>query len=155
MAACQQALLQISSVTHINRSGATCTSARPDFLRATTKFAGLRRAAPLKLTTRERLQRKLQLRLTPAGCSVHGRRGSGIKPILAGLSNVPETNLGLYDPSFDKDSCGVGFVAELSAKPNRKIVSRNLFAVCQFPILETSSDQRCIAFKVLYFFEAS
>lgn len=41
----------------------------------------------------------------------------------AGLSGVPEGNLGLYDPSLDKDSCGVGFVAELSAKPNRKIVS--------------------------------
>jgi glutamate synthase (NADPH/NADH) len=46
-----------------------------------------------------------------------------LKPILAGLSGVPEGNLGLYDPSLDKDSCGVGFVAELSAKPNRKIVT--------------------------------
>lgn len=50
-------------------------------------------------------------------------RGLGFKPVLAGLSGVPEGNLGLYDPSLDKDSCGVGFVAELSAKPNRKIVS--------------------------------
>jgi glutamate synthase (NADPH/NADH) len=32
-------------------------------------------------------------------------------------------DMGLYDPSFDKDSCGVGFVAELSAQPNRKIVT--------------------------------
>jgi len=62
-----------------------------------------------------------QLHLSDA-CSTHGR-GLGLKPVLAGLSSVPEGNLGLYDPSFDKDSCGVGFVAELSAKPNRKIVS--------------------------------
>lgn len=39
------------------------------------------------------------------------------------LSQVPEKPLGLYDPSFDKDSCGVGFVAELSGEYNRKTVS--------------------------------
>ncbi|KAJ0986186.1 hypothetical protein J5N97_004542 [Dioscorea zingiberensis] len=39
------------------------------------------------------------------------------------LSQVPEKPLGLYDPSFDKDSCGVGFVAELSGEYNRKTVA--------------------------------
>lgn len=39
------------------------------------------------------------------------------------LSQVPEKPLGLYDPSFDKDSCGVGFIAELSAERSRKTVS--------------------------------
>ena len=39
------------------------------------------------------------------------------------LSQVPEKPLGLYDPSFDKDACGVGFVAELSGEYNRKTVS--------------------------------
>ncbi|PPR85687.1 hypothetical protein GOBAR_AA34999 [Gossypium barbadense] len=34
--------------------------------------------------------------------------------VRSSLSGVPEKPLGLYDPSFDKDSCGVGFVAELS-----------------------------------------
>ncbi|KAK4480505.1 hypothetical protein RD792_013580 [Penstemon davidsonii] len=38
------------------------------------------------------------------------------------LSQVPEKPLGLYDPSFDKDSCGVGFVAELSGESSRKTV---------------------------------
>jgi hypothetical protein len=38
------------------------------------------------------------------------------------LSQIPSGPLGLYDPSFDKDSCGVGFVAELSAIPSRKTV---------------------------------
>ncbi|XP_068664584.1 glutamate synthase 1 [NADH], chloroplastic-like isoform X2 [Aristolochia californica] len=38
------------------------------------------------------------------------------------LSLVPEKPLGLYDPSFDKDSCGVGFIAELSGEYRRKTV---------------------------------
>lgn len=38
------------------------------------------------------------------------------------MSQVPEKPLGLYDPSFDKDSCGVGFVAELSGESSRKTV---------------------------------
>ena len=43
--------------------------------------------------------------------------------VRAGLSSVPEENLGLYDPAFDKDGCGVGFVARLSKEPSRDIVS--------------------------------
>ncbi|XP_027103579.1 glutamate synthase 1 [NADH], chloroplastic isoform X1 [Coffea arabica] len=39
------------------------------------------------------------------------------------LSQIPEKPLGLYDPSFDKDSCGVGFVAELSGESSRKTVT--------------------------------
>ncbi|KAL8049485.1 hypothetical protein ABFX02_06G023000 [Erythranthe guttata] len=39
------------------------------------------------------------------------------------MSQVPEKPLGLYDPSFDKDSCGVGFVAELSGESSRKTVT--------------------------------
>ncbi|CAL9116276.1 unnamed protein product [Musa textilis] len=39
------------------------------------------------------------------------------------LSRVPEKPLGLYDPSFDKDSCGVGFIAELSGEYSRKTVA--------------------------------
>lgn len=38
------------------------------------------------------------------------------------MSQVPEKPLGLYDPAFDKDSCGVGFVAELSGEGSRKTV---------------------------------
>ncbi|PKA51627.1 Glutamate synthase 1 [NADH], chloroplastic [Apostasia shenzhenica] len=39
------------------------------------------------------------------------------------LSQVPEKPLGLYDASFDKDSCGVGFVAELSGEYKRDTVA--------------------------------
>ncbi|KAJ8772038.1 hypothetical protein K2173_027215 [Erythroxylum novogranatense] len=43
--------------------------------------------------------------------------------VRSALSGVPEKPLGLYDPSFDKDSCGVGFVAELSGQSSRKTVT--------------------------------
>ena len=46
--------------------------------------------------------------------------------VRSGLSAVPEKPLGLYDPSFDKDSCGVGFVAELSGESSRKTVSESI-----------------------------
>ncbi|CAK7324155.1 unnamed protein product [Dovyalis caffra] len=54
--------------------------------------------------------------------------GPGREPKLrvvvrSALSGVPEKPLGLYDPSFDKDSCGVGFVAELSGDSSRKTVN--------------------------------
>ncbi|KAM5557650.1 glutamate synthase [NADH], amyloplastic [Rosa sericea] len=39
------------------------------------------------------------------------------------LSAVPEKPLGLYDPAMDKDSCGVGFVAELSGESSRKTIT--------------------------------
>lgn len=42
------------------------------------------------------------------------------------MSQVPEKPLGLYDPAFDKDSCGVGFVAELSGESSRKTVQLQL-----------------------------
>lgn len=46
-----------------------------------------------------------------------------------GFSQVPEKPLGLYDPSMDKDSCGVGFVAELSGDCSRKTVSVLFFLI--------------------------
>lgn len=42
--------------------------------------------------------------------------------VKSSFSGVPEKPLGLYDPSYDKDSCGVGFVAELSGETSRKTV---------------------------------
>ncbi|KAF8379702.1 hypothetical protein HHK36_029146 [Tetracentron sinense] len=70
-------------------------------------------------------------RLRPSGSErLHLWRsdGPGRSPKLrvvvrSSLSQVPEKPLGLYDPSFDKDSCGVGFVAELSGESSRKTVT--------------------------------
>ncbi|GLT59237.1 hypothetical protein SLA2020_320680 [Shorea laevis] len=49
-------------------------------------------------------------------------RGSGVV-VRSSLSAVPEKPLGLYDPSFDKESCGVGFIAELSGETSRKTIT--------------------------------
>ncbi|CAN6345929.1 unnamed protein product [Urochloa humidicola] len=38
------------------------------------------------------------------------------------MSKIPESSIGLYDPSLERDSCGVGFIAELSAEPSRKTI---------------------------------
>lgn len=43
--------------------------------------------------------------------------------VRSSFSQVPEKPLGLYDPSNDKDSCGVGFVAELSGESSRQTVN--------------------------------
>ncbi|XP_014504410.1 glutamate synthase [NADH], amyloplastic isoform X1 [Vigna radiata var. radiata] len=43
--------------------------------------------------------------------------------VRSAFSTVPEKPLGLYDPGMDKDSCGVGFVAELSGECNRRTVT--------------------------------
>lgn len=64
--------------------------------------------------------------------------GPGREPKLkvvvrSALSAVPEKPLGLYDPSFDKDSCGVGFVAELSGEASRKTV-RLPFRLCIYVV---------------------
>ncbi|KAF8727223.1 hypothetical protein HU200_019104 [Digitaria exilis] len=33
------------------------------------------------------------------------------------MSKIPGSSIGLYDPSFERDSCGVGFIAEISGEP--------------------------------------
>jgi len=52
--------------------------------------------------------------------------------VRSGMSTVPKKPLGLYDPAMDKDSCGVGFVAELSGEGNRNTVSLTLPLACEF-----------------------
>ncbi|KAJ7965362.1 Glutamate synthase 1 [NADH], chloroplastic [Quillaja saponaria] len=73
-------------------------------------------------------------RLRPSGLPRSERlhfwqsEGPGRSPKLrvvvrSALSAVPDKPLGLYDPAFVKDSCGVGFVAELSGDSSRKTVT--------------------------------
>ena len=89
----------------------------------TSRFTGLRKE-PSELasefSTRRRSRGWWQF---ADGCP---SKGLGLKAVMSAASfGMPADrgDMGLYDPSFDKDSCGVGFVAELSAQPNRKIVS--------------------------------
>ncbi|GAA0150375.1 oxidoreductase [Lithospermum erythrorhizon] len=71
------------------------------------------------------------LRRSYLGSHIWQSDGPGKPPKLkvlvrSGISQVPPKPLGLYDPSFDKDSCGVGFVAQLSGLGTRKTVSDSL-----------------------------
>ena len=50
--------------------------------------------------------------------------------VRSAFSAVPEKPLGLYDPAMDKDSCGVGFVAELSGQNSRKTVRTGFPFLC-------------------------
>src|SRR4051812_35252189 len=42
---------------------------------------------------------------------------------------VPEAN-GLYDPRLDKDSCGVGFIADIKGRKSHKIVEDAIAILC-------------------------
>ncbi|KAM7467706.1 hypothetical protein LguiB_015268 [Lonicera macranthoides] len=85
----------------------------------------------LNVVPLSRRSRFFGLRLRGSGSERHHlwrSDGPGRVPKLkvvvrSALSLVPEKPLGLYDPSFDKDSCGVGFVAELSGESSRKTVT--------------------------------
>src|SRR3954467_5312177 len=43
--------------------------------------------------------------------------------------SVPEAR-GLYDPALDKDSCGVGFIADIKGRKSHKIVEDGLRILC-------------------------
>ncbi|MDP9117154.1 MAG: glutamate synthase large subunit [Actinomycetota bacterium] len=47
---------------------------------------------------------------------------------MTAFSAVPEAQ-GLYDPQFEKDSCGVAFVADLTGRPSHRIVTQALTAL--------------------------
>jgi len=38
----------------------------------------------------------------------------------------PRTAVGLYDPRFEKDACGIGFVAHVDGRPRREVVAKAL-----------------------------
>lgn len=118
-----------SSLTPLNRKSGYPQSNIVSPLSRGGKAKAARCAAAKKSTVLERRFFGNQLRL--AGSErVHLWRsdGPGKSPKLrvvvrSALSGVPEKPLGLYDPKFDKDSCGVGFVAELSGESSRKTIT--------------------------------
>lgn len=44
-------------------------------------------------------------------------------------SAIPKAQ-GLYDPAYEKDSCGVGFIANIKAKSSRSIVDKGIRLMC-------------------------
>ncbi|KAJ4825686.1 glutamate synthase [NADH] [Turnera subulata] len=94
--------------------------------RRSTRAASLRKSPAV--TDRKALQGAKLGRAGSERLHLWRSDGPGRSPKLrvmvrSALSGVPEKPLGLYDPSFDKDSCGVGFVAELSGESSRKTVA--------------------------------
>jgi glutamate synthase domain-containing protein 1 len=47
---------------------------------------------------------------------------------------------GLYDPQFEHDACGIGFVANIKGKPSHEIVSQALNVLCN---LDHRGGQGC------------
>ncbi|XP_030500072.2 glutamate synthase [NADH], amyloplastic isoform X1 [Cannabis sativa] len=108
---CLSPQLHASRITRLSGRVSRCSATRKSSNAVENKFFGTR----LKASGSER---------------VHLWRsdGPGRSPKLrvvarSGFSAVPEKPLGLYDSSFDKDSCGVGFVAELSGISSRKTIT--------------------------------
>nr|CAB3473917.1 unnamed protein product [Digitaria exilis] len=58
-------------------------------------------------------------RVAPPPPRASARDAEVIRP----LSKLPDSSIGLYDPSFERDACGVGFVAELSGDYKRETAS--------------------------------
>ncbi|AXK83122.1 glutamate synthase large subunit [Pseudolabrys taiwanensis] len=54
---------------------------------------------------------------------------TALKRIATADPGVPEAQ-GLYDPAFDKDSCGVGFIADIKGRKSHQIVEDGLRILC-------------------------
>ena len=46
------------------------------------------------------------------------------------MKNNHPKKQGLYDPRYERDSCGIGFVANIYDKPSREIVNYGLNILC-------------------------
>lgn len=118
----------------------------------TSRFTGLRKESS-ELAS-ELFTRRREWWQFADGCA--SSKGLGLKAVMSAASfGMPADrgDMGLYDPSFDKDSCGVGFVAELSAQPNRKIVSIGTFRVllCKLNCVNFTlqTDHRKVVLQVI------
>ena len=112
----------------------------------TSRFTGLRKE-PSELASELFTKRRSRGSWWQFADGCVSSKGLGLKAVMAAASfGMPADrgDMGLYDPSFDKDSCGVGFVAELSAQPNRKIVSISTFRflLCKTKLREFDTIDR-------------
>ncbi|KAF5451051.1 hypothetical protein F2P56_031350 [Juglans regia] len=107
----QQPKLNAAPRAPISRFKTRCSTAKKSVNVIDKRFLGARLRAPRS--------EKVQLWRSDGP----GRSPKLRVVVRSALSAVPEKPLGLYDPSFDKDSCGVGFVAELSGESSRKTVT--------------------------------
>jgi glutamate synthase (ferredoxin) len=57
-------------------------------------------------------------------------RNQELKQIPGGARTAPPPKQGLYDPQFEHDSCGVGFVVNIKGRKSHAIVQQALQALC-------------------------
>ncbi len=58
-----------------------------------------------------------------------GRGGAALSSLATADPGTPEAQ-GLYDPALDKDSCGVGFIADIKGRKSRQIIEDGLRILC-------------------------
>lgn len=80
------------------------------------QFSGLRRLPAGKRSVTSGKGKKWQQYTKGPAREAH------LRIVQMALSEIPIGPQGLYDPAMDRDACGVGFVAELSAQPTRQTV---------------------------------
>ena len=51
---------------------------------------------------------------------------------------LPEKQ-GLYDPRFEKDNCGIGFIASIKGEKSHEIVEKGLL-ILQIPLMKTPNN---------------
>ena len=61
---------------------------------------------------------------------------------LTGGNTQPPKKVGLYDPAFERDACGIGFIADLKRRPTRSTVVVSCSARPTFPLLPLRSPRR-------------
>src|SRR5689334_21404791 len=67
-------------------------------------------------------------RATGAG-QVIARRGRALRGGDTAAAGLPPAH-GLYDPALEKDSCGVGFIADIKGKKSHKLIEDALAILC-------------------------
>ena len=55
--------------------------------------------------------------------------------ISSSASSLPPAQ-GLYDPAYEKDACGVGFVAHIKGKSSRDIIDKGIRLMCNLEHVE-------------------
>lgn len=99
--------------------GKACISHRTD---RPTKFSSWRQAH------RRRSSRLWLRRFVVCTASLNARVGTHPASSMAGAAHLtggitqPPKKVGLYDPAFERDACGIGFIADLKRRPTRSTV---------------------------------
>lgn len=112
----KQSCCAIAAKSSTGEGSASSAAERSQSSAAVARFSGLRRLPAAKKSFAGGTRKKWQQYTEGPAREAH------LRVVQMALSEIPDGPLGLYDPAMDKDACGVGFVAELSAQPTRHTV---------------------------------